>query len=436
MTTTILNHSDWDHILPFDELNYTDLFPALLDSAPHETYNQDHLSDVEQYIHLLKSDESHLQQTHDSQIETLQCDLICRVCGAPATGYNFDQITCESCKAFFRRNALRETSDLKCHFSGSCIINIHTRRQCTYCRLKKCFDIKMRKDWIRTEEETKLRQLQKLMKQERKRNKSGCDAPPVLNLPLVVRKKKRLMIKSGDVDQSIFSVRNIGFHGNLDEADNILLNNITHAYQSTANQTDGLRFNHYNESMSLIQFLDKESAIHKSLIEFYKKIPQFKQLNLDDEVRLIKSNLINIIHLHDILIQNFSESPSIGYFMSKWIHQDFHHHMSQARQCLYRFYEHPLILKLALIVFIFTIYECNDYSDKFRIEELHEFFIALLWRYLKHLYSEDEAIQSMDIIKKQILQFQTLMNVMEDIVRREKSTNISDQLMQCVFRLE
>jgi hypothetical protein len=34
-------------------------------------------------------------------------DLVCGVCGAAATGYNFGQITCESCKAFFRRNALR-----------------------------------------------------------------------------------------------------------------------------------------------------------------------------------------------------------------------------------------------------------------------------------------------------------------------------------------
>jgi hypothetical protein len=33
--------------------------------------------------------------------------LICVVCGAPANGYNFDAITCESCKAFFRRNAFR-----------------------------------------------------------------------------------------------------------------------------------------------------------------------------------------------------------------------------------------------------------------------------------------------------------------------------------------
>lgn len=32
---------------------------------------------------------------------------ICGVCGASALGYNFDAVTCESCKAFFRRNALK-----------------------------------------------------------------------------------------------------------------------------------------------------------------------------------------------------------------------------------------------------------------------------------------------------------------------------------------
>jgi len=33
--------------------------------------------------------------------------LTCVVCGSSANGYNFDAITCESCKAFFRRNALK-----------------------------------------------------------------------------------------------------------------------------------------------------------------------------------------------------------------------------------------------------------------------------------------------------------------------------------------
>ena len=32
---------------------------------------------------------------------------VCAVCGDRALGYNFNALTCESCKAFFRRNALK-----------------------------------------------------------------------------------------------------------------------------------------------------------------------------------------------------------------------------------------------------------------------------------------------------------------------------------------
>lgn len=35
-------------------------------------------------------------------------EKICLVCGDKALGYNFNAITCESCKAFFRRNALKD----------------------------------------------------------------------------------------------------------------------------------------------------------------------------------------------------------------------------------------------------------------------------------------------------------------------------------------
>lgn len=33
---------------------------------------------------------------------------ICGVCGDRALGYNFNAVTCESCKAFFRRNAFKD----------------------------------------------------------------------------------------------------------------------------------------------------------------------------------------------------------------------------------------------------------------------------------------------------------------------------------------
>ncbi|ESO03540.1 hypothetical protein HELRODRAFT_99849, partial [Helobdella robusta] len=72
-------------------------------------------------------------------------DKVCVVCGDRALGCNFDVVSCESCKAFFRRNAHKE-KEMKCIFDGCCYINVHTRRFCSYCRLKQCMQAGMRKE--------------------------------------------------------------------------------------------------------------------------------------------------------------------------------------------------------------------------------------------------------------------------------------------------
>ncbi|KAE9550734.1 hypothetical protein FO519_006056 [Halicephalobus sp. NKZ332] len=76
---------------------------------------------------------------------------ICRVCGDKAYSYNFNVITCESCKAFFRRNANKE-KEIRCPFNDQCDINIVSRRFCQRCRLQKCFRVGMKKEWIMSEE--------------------------------------------------------------------------------------------------------------------------------------------------------------------------------------------------------------------------------------------------------------------------------------------
>jgi Zinc finger, C4 type (two domains) len=57
-------------------------------------------------------------------------DKLCAVCGDKALGCNFDAISCESCKAFFRRNAFKEMASYL-HFvrfvafeSFSCMKNV------------------------------------------------------------------------------------------------------------------------------------------------------------------------------------------------------------------------------------------------------------------------------------------------------------------------
>ncbi|KAI1724158.1 zinc finger, c4 type (two domains) domain-containing protein [Ditylenchus destructor] len=68
-----------------------------------------------------------------------------------AYSYNFNVITCESCKAFFRRNANKE-KEIRCPFNEQCDINIVSRRFCQRCRLQKCFRVGMKKEWIMSEE--------------------------------------------------------------------------------------------------------------------------------------------------------------------------------------------------------------------------------------------------------------------------------------------
>ncbi|XP_063389285.1 nuclear hormone receptor HR96 [Cydia fagiglandana] len=77
---------------------------------------------------------------------------ICLVCGDKALGYNFNAISCESCKAFFRRNALTG-KEFKCPFSNNCDITVITRRFCQKCRLEKCLAIGMVKEFIMSDED-------------------------------------------------------------------------------------------------------------------------------------------------------------------------------------------------------------------------------------------------------------------------------------------
>lgn len=73
----------------------------------HHSYslNTDSIGSVRNYS--LPAGECNTQRQHSMSIRKKPETLICSICDGPAHGYNFDAITCESCKAFFRRNALK-----------------------------------------------------------------------------------------------------------------------------------------------------------------------------------------------------------------------------------------------------------------------------------------------------------------------------------------
>ncbi|XP_029171523.1 nuclear hormone receptor HR96 isoform X2 [Nylanderia fulva] len=108
----------------------------------------------------------------DDEQPAREATKICGVCGDRALGYNFNAVSCESCKAFFRRNALKN-KDFRCPFTQNCNITSVTRRFCQKCRLDKCFSIGMRKDYIMSEEDKVLKR--KKIEKNRAKKRSQSD---------------------------------------------------------------------------------------------------------------------------------------------------------------------------------------------------------------------------------------------------------------------
>ncbi|KAI9580117.1 nuclear hormone receptor HR96 [Glossina fuscipes] len=104
----------------------------------------------------------------------------CAVCGDKALGYNFNAITCESCKAFFRRNALSK-KQFNCLFNQNCEVTVITRRFCQKCRLKKCLNIGMKSENIMSEEDKLVKR--RKVESNRVMNKLKNDKSSKLNKP-------------------------------------------------------------------------------------------------------------------------------------------------------------------------------------------------------------------------------------------------------------
>ncbi|PAA73279.1 hypothetical protein BOX15_Mlig012787g1, partial [Macrostomum lignano] len=103
-------------------------------------------------MHITKSGVVHRKKCRHPKTPADLMRRYCLVCGCKAENYNFGVISCESCKAFFRRNAHKQTlgeAGFACSFRrGGCEVSLATRKKCPGCRLAKCFAVGMQADLI------------------------------------------------------------------------------------------------------------------------------------------------------------------------------------------------------------------------------------------------------------------------------------------------
>uniref|UniRef100_A0A3P8PUL1 Vitamin D receptor n=1 Tax=Astatotilapia calliptera TaxID=8154 RepID=A0A3P8PUL1_ASTCA len=246
---------------------------------------------------------------------------ICGVCGDKATGFHFNAMTCEGCKGFFRRSMKRKAS-FTCPFNGSCTITKDNRRHCQACRLKRCIDIGMMKEFILTDEEV---QRKRDMIMKRKEEEAAREAMrPRLNEEqariiscLVEAHHKtydasysdftrfRPPVREGPVTRSASRAASLhslsdassdSFNHSLESVDTKMnFSNLLMMYQDGASSPDS---SEEDTKLSMLPHLaDLVSYSIQKVIGFAKMIPGFRDLTAEDQIALLKSSAIEIIML-------------------------------------------------------------------------------------------------------------------------------------------
>ncbi|XP_062602438.1 nuclear hormone receptor HR96-like isoform X2 [Saccostrea cucullata] len=252
-------------------------------------------------------------------------DKMCLVCGDKALGYNFNAITCESCKAFFRRNALKSDQP-KCLFQNDCLIDVRTRRFCPHCRLRRCFEVGMKKEMILDETERKARMQKVAMNRQMKQKPSQVGEVIVKNEPSSIESEATSSMPDtqsiGD-DRSAAGYPTMAFGSStpltlpmlsadsvpkdprmyrvLSPEEKTQVEELSVAYLETlggyANETHVNKEESYSNADELVN--NSEIAVRR-LIKFVKKIAQFRGMSQENQVACLKSCVLNALLLRSV----------------------------------------------------------------------------------------------------------------------------------------
>ncbi|NXI34226.1 VDR protein, partial [Galbula dea] len=251
---------------------------------------------------------------------------ICGVCGDKATGFHFNAMTCEGCKGFFRRSMKRKAM-FTCPFNGDCKITKDNRRHCQACRLRRCVDIGMMKEFILTDEEVQRKRELILRRKEEEALKESLKPrlseeqqkvidilleahhktfdstysdftkfrPPVRSKPSsrAAAKSSSLLSKDLSGDSSdLFS--SDSFSSFPESVEPQMFSSLVLSEENDESSSMNLEFSR----LSMLPHLaDLVSYSIQKVIGFAKMIPGFRDLAAEDQIVLLKSSAIEVIML-------------------------------------------------------------------------------------------------------------------------------------------
>ncbi|CAF3516543.1 unnamed protein product [Adineta steineri] len=364
--------------------------------------------------------------------------LVCAICGAPALGYNFDAISCESCKSFFRRNALKDPP-LKCPQQGSCEITFESRRHCSACRLVKCLKNGMRRERLLVAE-------QKAVKRRKKQDNFNMNLDTNFLYPneLISPTNSEIFFLSNCLQQTSPQIKS----GLLSQEDLQRIEYIQLLYQKRIELArDGLPWNPSMHAMSFLQKLNSHSVPLIRLLTFFKQIPEFNQLNVDDKVTLIKYNLLPLLCINctlsykietDQIIETDSDVPWDPSIIQEVYGYDGYLQMRKIFESFVRIAQYDQrIIQLALITLILTkgfapVHEGElepILNDGMAVYRAQNYYTELLWKYIETVHGLEKATSIWIQFVTHFITWQTLHKKLRDNVQQNLLTTDMNELL-------
>ncbi|XP_018332648.1 hepatocyte nuclear factor 4-beta isoform X2 [Agrilus planipennis] len=194
----------------------------------------------------------------------------CAICGDRATGKHYGAASCDGCKGFFRRS-VRKNHLYTCRFSRNCVVDKDKRNQCRYCRLRKCFKAGMKKEAVQNERD---RISCRRPSYEDNTQGNGLSVSSLLNAEMLSRQVGAALEQMGSSPVNDYDLSN-------------------------------------KQLASINDVCDSMKQQLLILVEWAKYIPAFTELQLDDQVALLRAHagehlLLGLarrsMHLKDILL--------------------------------------------------------------------------------------------------------------------------------------
>ncbi|XP_019961281.1 retinoic acid receptor RXR-beta-A isoform X7 [Paralichthys olivaceus] len=185
---------------------------------------------------------------------------LCSICGDRSSGKHYGVYSCEGCKGFFKRT-VRKDLTYTCRDSKDCMVDKRQRNRCQYCRYQKCLAMGMKREVAKMNDRS--------VQEERQRNKE----------------------REGEVESTSAVNEEMPVEKILEAEMAVEQKTELHADGSSGGSSPN------DPVTNICQAADKQLF---TLVEWAKRIPHFSELQLDDQVILLRAGW------NELLIASFS----------------------------------------------------------------------------------------------------------------------------------